>query len=123
MANVKNSAPYPGTLHLTLDTTDSAIVLGDAKDNMVGSWVLQVEGNTWSGNFVPQARLAGASGASLSWVAVAYQALNTGNDVAGGTVIDADGLYAIRCDHGMELSLDYTHGGTSVDILARRGPG
>lgn len=128
MANKENDQPYPGTRWWTLDTTDATagIQLGDASKETIGSAVLLVRGNTWTGSIVLKARLPGAAsalGANAGWVSVAYQDLNTGSDVAGGTGITTDGLYAVRLDLGAVLGMFYTHSAGTVDVLERHGMG
>lgn len=129
MANRIQTPPMTGTQWHTLDTTTAAPTpgtpgfFGQAYDSKIGSFMFQVEGNGWTGELVPYGYLPGAVGASMGAIALAYQDLNTGNDVAGGTAITADGIYAVRADHGMMVYLAYTHTGGSVDILATEGIG
>ena len=122
MANVTNSQPFPGTTWLTIDTT-ADFAVGDAAQECIGTVILQVEGTGWTGTVLPKGRLLGADGASVGWISIAYQNLNTGNDIAGGTTITGDGLFAIRLDVGVELQLVTTTAAGSVDLLIRRGIG
>jgi hypothetical protein len=128
MANQTKNAPYPGTKWFLLDTTIAPAVgepgfLGAAMGDKVGSFLIQVEGTSWSGSLVPQGQLPGAIVASVGWIALAYENLNTGAEVAAGTAITVDGIYRVLADHGMLVRLDYTHGGTSVDVLVTGGAG
>jgi len=129
MANVIKTPPMTGTQWHQLDTTTLTPTpgtpghFGQATGSTIGSFMFQVEGTGWTGELVPQGMLGGAIGASMGWVALAYQNLNTGADVAGGTAITADGIYAVRADHGMMISLAYTDTSGTVDILATEGVG
>jgi len=128
MANIINAPPATGTKHFTFDTDATPEVgepgfLGNASPNKIGSFMVQVAGSTWTGELVPQGQLPGATAASIGWIALAYQDLNTAADVAGGTAITADGIYAIRADHGMLVRLAYTHTAGTVDVVVTEGVG
>ena len=120
LANVAGSQ----TKLITLDTTGTDIELGAGQGSIISSAILQVSGLTaGGGNIVPQARLVGASTASVAYMSVAYENLTTGAEVAVGTAITTDGLYAVRLDHGMQLAIDYTHVGGTVKLLVSLGVG
>lgn len=125
MANsVPANAGGSQSKYVTLDTTATDIVLGAGQGSSICSAILQVSGATAGGNsFIPQARLVGASGLSIGFVSVAYENLTTGAEVAVGTAITTDGLYAVRLDHGMELAIDYTQVGGSTTVLYSLGVG
>lgn len=129
MANVIQPPPFTGTQWHTLNVTTLTPTpgtpgfFGQAYDSKIGSFMFQVEGNGWTGELVIYGQIPGATNASVGWIALAYQDLNTGNDVTGGTAITADGLYAVRADHGMMIRMAYTHTAGSVDILATEGIG
>lgn len=109
---------------VTLDTTETDIILGAGTGNTICSAILQISGLTaGGGNIVPQARLVGASAESVAFMSVAYENLTTGAEVAVGTAITTDGLYAVRLDHGMELAIDYTDVSGTVKVLYSLGLG
>ncbi len=110
---------------VTLDTTTTDLVLGEAPASSIGSCIIQVvDLGSWSGAIIPQARLIGGASTSAPFVSVAYENLASGAEVAAGSSITAAGLYAIRLDHGMELAIDYTHtSGTGVRINFKFGVG
>jgi hypothetical protein len=82
---------------------------GDA----VASLVFQVTG-TWTGNLTPKARAQGVAQASS--VNVAYVNLATGADVAAGTAITANGLFAVKAG-GLVVSLSMaSFAGTSAVV-------
>lgn len=122
MANVQNADTSPGVDWWTLDASGD-IGLGQASPGTVGSFVIYVKGTGWTGDLVPQTRPLGAAGASIDWVAVAYQNAASGADVAAGTAISADGKFFVRVDHNEELNLEYTHSAGSVDVVTCRGKG
>ena len=100
---------------LTL-TASEDIDVGDASDRTVGTFVMGVEGTGWTGSIVPKGRPRGAT--DMAFQTIPYQNLRTLADVAAGTGIAADGLYAIRVD-GLELRLAYAHTAGSVKLAGR----
>lgn len=91
------------------------ISVGDSSHGYVGSTVLQVEGSGWTGQLVIQGRVRGSG---LTMKALPYQNLITLADVAAGTPITADGLYAVRAD-GLEIEIVHTRTAGAVSLAAK----
>jgi hypothetical protein len=123
MAITEVSQPVSATRRWTVDATGT-INTGDASSETVGTKIVQLQKNGATIEFTPKGRVLGAGNVSVGWIALAYQNLTSGADVAGTTPINTDGLYAVRCDVGVEMQLDVTtaSGGTA-DILVRQGKG
>lgn len=123
MAIKEVSSPVVGTRRWTVDATGT-IVTGDASQDTVGTKIVQLQKNGATVEFTFRGRVLGAGNVSVGWIDLAYQNLTSGADVAGTTVVNTDGLYAVRCDVGVELQLNVTtaSGGTA-DILVRSGKG
>jgi hypothetical protein len=93
-----------------------SIELGDAAAELISSGVLHVQGTAWTGSITPK---GAARRSGLAPLALPYQNLRTLADVAAGTPITADGLYAIRAD-GLELTLEHVWVAGSVQIGVSR---
>lgn len=103
MANTKDLTTGPLTVRL--DTTGT-LNLGDAAEDVVGSWVLQVSG-TFSGSLVLRKKVVRSTVADASAPTTAYINFATDAAVNAGTAITAGGLFKVLCD-GCVLILDYT---------------
>lgn len=130
MANrVHGPPPATGTQYHTFDTTDLTPEAGEpghfgsATGSTIGSFMIQIEGSGFTGEITPYLQAPGATSVSMGWIAAAYQDLNTGDDVTGGTAITGNGLYAVRADHGLLLRLAVTVSAGSLKILVTEGVG
>lgn len=80
---------------------------------VIGTVVFQIVGTTWAGNAVPQIRMGGPQAASDAGLGAStlkncsYVNVSTGAQVAAGTAITADGIYAVTAP-GVEVVLNHT---------------
>lgn len=117
-------------------TQNDTLAFAYGSDRDVSSIIFQTRGNTWTGGLTIQARVRGggsgvfttSAGVTLTqqtvmpYTSIPYQNLLTLADVAAGTAITGDGLWAIRAD-GLEVQLvhAWTSGSVDVSILNVRG--
>lgn len=104
---------------LVYDTTDSSETIGATPEDSVGTCVLTVEGTGFTGSIIPKGRGWGGAAGSMAFQALGYQNRCTITDVAAGTAITANGIYAFPMD-GLEINLDVTVSAGSVKILVNR---
>ena len=107
-------------------TATETIDLGDADDNTVSRWIIQVQ-DEGSMNFSIAVKGAilgsdkvspqNGGGTALTRTDLEYRNLNTGTDVSGATAITAAGKYMIDSS-GMAVSLVATRTGGSARITA-----
>lgn len=105
-------------------TATTTIDLGDADDNTVSRWVVQVqdEGSmNWSiavqGAILGSHKSPGGGGTALTPTDLEYRNMNTGTDVSGATAITAAGKYLIDAS-GLAVRLVATRTAGSVRITA-----
>lgn len=103
-------------MHIIQSDTADTFDIGDGAAHSVSSFVFQIEGaGGWDGEITVKGRVRGSS---LSWQTLPVQNIRTLADVAAGTALTADGIYAVRAD-GLELQIVHaaiTTGSVSVAV-------
>lgn len=94
-------------------TATQVYSLAFPSNEVIGTVVFQIIGAAWAGSAIPQMRLGGPQAASDSGLVAgafkncAYINVATGAQVAAGTAITADGIYAVTAP-GVEVALSHT---------------
>ena len=99
-------------------TATQVISLGNANNELIGSFVVQLSTLSGTVAITPKGRLHGSGIASAQYATLAYTVGSTGVLTAGTTAISAAGVYFIRAD-GMDVFLDATLTSFSVRIDAQ----
>ena len=99
-------------------TATAVISLGNANNELIGSFVVELSTLSGTVSIVPQGRIHGSGIASAQYGNLAYTVGSTGVLTAASTPITAAGIYFIRAD-GMDVFLNATLTTASVRIDAQ----
>lgn len=115
MAN-KRTFGREGCIHWTLDTT-AVIELGNAGDDTVCQWAIQVVPTGSGGSFIPKQRVIGSGLSGGNLATCVYYESDGETAIAAGAATSGAGIYYIPAD-GVDTFLDYTADTGSMDVYA-----
>lgn len=115
--------PTTGSYYAVVDTDATTLDLGQAATGNAGSYILQIQGSSFTGSVKAQIRVPGAEDVSVDWDIVGLVNLNDFTEIDGDTGATGDGSYRFNADHGVRASLLVSRSAGSVKILVRKGDG
>lgn len=106
-----------GVRKATIDTT-ATVRIGNAAEELVSQWVVQIVPTGLTGGFVPKGRVIGSELTGGNLATLLLYSASSETAVSTASPVATAGVYYIPAD-GLDVFLDFTVSAGSLDVYIR----